>query len=246
MTNEVIIKVEDLVKNFGSLHVLKGINEVIHQGEVVSIIGPSGSGKSTFIRCLNLLEKPTSGKIIVEVDGSRSGNVDVGVRSHIHGSVSADGQIAVDGTLGDDIFSGFAVDDGLVYSGSSELCKFVGDSCIVIVVSAVEGEFVSLSGDIGSRGGRCSVNGSVNIQHILPESNGLGFFHSRDSLSGDGECQVGRGPVANNECVNRVNGYGSCSVVGCVSGCSDLYVLCVSVVGERSTGVEHDLLVLND
>lgn len=66
MTNEVIIKVEDLVKNFGSLHVLKGINEVIHQGEVVSIIGPSGSGKSTFIRCLNLLEKPTSGKIIVE------------------------------------------------------------------------------------------------------------------------------------------------------------------------------------
>ncbi|MDY5252091.1 MAG: amino acid ABC transporter ATP-binding protein [Erysipelotrichaceae bacterium] len=66
MTSEVIIKVENLVKNFGSLQVLKGINEEIHQGEVVSIIGPSGSGKSTFIRCLNLLEKPTSGKIIFE------------------------------------------------------------------------------------------------------------------------------------------------------------------------------------
>ncbi|MCI5774153.1 MAG: amino acid ABC transporter ATP-binding protein [Erysipelotrichaceae bacterium] len=61
-----MIKVENLVKNFGSLQVLKGINEEIHQGEVVSIIGPSGSGKSTFIRCLNLLEKPTSGKIIFE------------------------------------------------------------------------------------------------------------------------------------------------------------------------------------
>lgn len=79
MTNEVIIKVEELVKNFGSLHVLKGINEVIHQGEVVSIIGPSGSGKSTFIRCLNLLEKPTSGKIIVEgVDiNSKGVNLDL-------------------------------------------------------------------------------------------------------------------------------------------------------------------------
>ena len=66
MTKDIIIQVEDLVKDFGDLHVLKGINEVIHQGEVVSIIGPSGSGKSTFIRCLNLLEKPTSGKIIVE------------------------------------------------------------------------------------------------------------------------------------------------------------------------------------
>ncbi len=66
MTKDIIIQVEDLVKDFGDLHVLKGINEVIHQGEVVSIIGPSGSGKSTFIRCLNLLEKPTSGKIIFE------------------------------------------------------------------------------------------------------------------------------------------------------------------------------------
>lgn len=58
-----MIKVENLYKNFGSLEVLKGINEHIAKGEVVSIIGPSGSGKSTFLRCLNLLEVPSSGTI---------------------------------------------------------------------------------------------------------------------------------------------------------------------------------------
>ena len=65
MTKELIV-VKDLHKNFGDLEVLKGIDQTIHQGEVVSIIGPSGSGKSTFLRCLNLLEKPTSGQIIFE------------------------------------------------------------------------------------------------------------------------------------------------------------------------------------
>ncbi len=66
MTNEVLIQVKALKKNFGSLEVLKGIDESIHRGEVVSIIGPSGSGKSTFLRCLNLLEVPTSGEVIFE------------------------------------------------------------------------------------------------------------------------------------------------------------------------------------
>lgn len=66
MTDQVLIETVDLYKNFGDLEVLKGINEKIYQQEVVSIIGPSGSGKSTFIRCLNLLEKPTSGKVIFE------------------------------------------------------------------------------------------------------------------------------------------------------------------------------------
>ena len=65
MTNA-IIEVVNLKKDFGSLKVLKGIDEVIHKGEVVSIIGPSGSGKSTFLRCLNLLEVPTSGQVIFE------------------------------------------------------------------------------------------------------------------------------------------------------------------------------------
>ena len=61
-----MIKVENLTKNFGQLEVLQGITEEIHQGEVVVIIGPSGSGKSTFLRCLNLLEEPTSGNIYFE------------------------------------------------------------------------------------------------------------------------------------------------------------------------------------
>ena len=59
-----LIKITNLKKNFGSLEVLKGIDFEINQGQVISIIGPSGSGKSTFLRCLNLLEKPTSGTII--------------------------------------------------------------------------------------------------------------------------------------------------------------------------------------
>ncbi|WP_409300948.1 amino acid ABC transporter ATP-binding protein [Peribacillus sp. SCS-155] len=59
------IKVDNLNKTFGSLNVLNGISTTINKGEVVAIIGPSGSGKSTFLRCLNLLEKPTSGKVII-------------------------------------------------------------------------------------------------------------------------------------------------------------------------------------
>lgn len=61
-----VIKVKNLCKSFGELQVLKNITEEIYQGEVVSIIGPSGSGKSTFLRCLNLLEVPSSGEVIFE------------------------------------------------------------------------------------------------------------------------------------------------------------------------------------
>ena len=60
-----MIKVENLHKYFGDLEVLKGVNAKIDKSEVVCVIGPSGSGKSTFLRCLNLLEVPTAGKIYI-------------------------------------------------------------------------------------------------------------------------------------------------------------------------------------
>ncbi len=64
--NSAIIKVTELKKSFGDIHVLKGITTDIKRGEVVVVIGPSGSGKSTFLRTLNLLEEPTGGTIEFE------------------------------------------------------------------------------------------------------------------------------------------------------------------------------------
>ena len=61
-----MIEVKNLHKYFGELQVLRGIDETIKDGEVVCVIGPSGSGKSTFLRCLNLLEEPTEGKVIID------------------------------------------------------------------------------------------------------------------------------------------------------------------------------------
>ena len=61
-----MIQIKNLHKSFNENEVLKGIDDNIEKGEVVVIIGPSGSGKSTFLRCLNLLEVPTSGEIIFE------------------------------------------------------------------------------------------------------------------------------------------------------------------------------------
>ena len=67
--SKVAVKVDRLYKSFGNLKVLREITTEIHKGEVIAIIGPSGCGKSTFLRCLNLLEIPTSGQIYIdEVD----------------------------------------------------------------------------------------------------------------------------------------------------------------------------------
>ena len=66
MTNDPIIKIEQLEKSFGDLHVLKGINLEVDRGEVVVVIGPSGSGKSTMCRTINRLETIDSGEILIE------------------------------------------------------------------------------------------------------------------------------------------------------------------------------------
>ncbi|MBQ6323708.1 MAG: amino acid ABC transporter ATP-binding protein [Bacilli bacterium] len=63
-----MLEVKGLKKDFGTKKVLKGIDLKVNKGDVIGIIGPSGCGKSTFLRCLNLLEKPTSGQIILEGD----------------------------------------------------------------------------------------------------------------------------------------------------------------------------------
>ena len=65
MSKEMII-IKDLEKSFGDLHVLKGVNLTIAEKEVVVIIGPSGSGKSTLLRCINFLEEPTGGSIVID------------------------------------------------------------------------------------------------------------------------------------------------------------------------------------
>lgn len=72
-----MIDVKNLCKSFGDHVVLKGVNEHIEKGEKVVIIGPSGSGKSTFLRCLNLLEEPTSGDIIFEGQNITSKQTDI-------------------------------------------------------------------------------------------------------------------------------------------------------------------------
>ncbi len=63
---EVLLEIKDLHKSFGNLEVIKGIDLEIDKGNIVVIIGPSGSGKSTVLRCMNLLEQPTSGDIVFE------------------------------------------------------------------------------------------------------------------------------------------------------------------------------------
>lgn len=72
-----MIKIEGLHKSFGKLEVLKGIDKQISQGEVVAVIGPSGSGKSTFLRCINKLEEPTKGSVLIEGQDIMGRNVNI-------------------------------------------------------------------------------------------------------------------------------------------------------------------------
>ena len=82
-----MIKTINLHKSFGDLHVLTGVSETIHRGEVVSIIGPSGGGKSTFLRCLNLLEKPEVGQIFFEGQEITGKNVNIDIHRQKMGMV---------------------------------------------------------------------------------------------------------------------------------------------------------------
>lgn len=77
MNTKVLIKVKGLQKSFGTLHALNGIDAEIKTGDVTVVIGPSGSGKSTFLRCLNLLEVPTGGRIFFEGTDITDPKVDI-------------------------------------------------------------------------------------------------------------------------------------------------------------------------
>ncbi len=72
-----MIKISGLKKSFGDLEVLKGIDQHIKKGEKVAVIGPSGSGKSTFLRCINRLETPTEGEILIEGESITDKNTNI-------------------------------------------------------------------------------------------------------------------------------------------------------------------------
>ncbi len=74
---EPIVRIQGLEKSFGDLTVLRNIDLDVHKGEVVVVLGPSGSGKSTMLRCVNLLERPTGGKILFEGDDITAKGVDI-------------------------------------------------------------------------------------------------------------------------------------------------------------------------
>ncbi len=82
-----MISVNNLQKNFEGVEVLKGIDVTINKGDVVCVIGPSGSGKSTFLRCLNLLEKPTGGNIIFDGEDLTDKKVDINLHRQKMGMV---------------------------------------------------------------------------------------------------------------------------------------------------------------
>ncbi|MEV6231912.1 amino acid ABC transporter ATP-binding protein [Saccharopolyspora shandongensis] len=82
--SDVMIEINGLSKSFGSLEVLRGIDLEVERGEVVCVIGPSGSGKSTLLRCVNLLEEPTAGKVVVDGTDLTDPDTDLdGARRHI-------------------------------------------------------------------------------------------------------------------------------------------------------------------
>ena len=82
-----MIRFEHISKKFGNLEVLKDVTEEVRNGEIVSLIGPSGSGKSTLLRCMNLLEVPTSGRILFKGEDITAKGVDINVHRQKMGMV---------------------------------------------------------------------------------------------------------------------------------------------------------------
>ena len=82
-----LIQAENIIKTYGAMNALNGVSLDIYQGDVVLIVGPSGSGKSTFLRCLNLLEVPTSGHIYFEGTDITDKKVDINAHRQKMGMV---------------------------------------------------------------------------------------------------------------------------------------------------------------
>ena len=82
-----MIKFEHISKKFGSLEVLKDVTQQVDQNEIVSLIGPSGSGKSTLLRCMNLLEIPSSGRILFKGEDITAKGVDINIHRQKMGMV---------------------------------------------------------------------------------------------------------------------------------------------------------------
>ena len=118
-----IIRVEDLHKSFGSLHVLKGVTEHISKGEVVSVIGPSGGGKSTFLRCLNLLEVPNSGKIYFNDVDITAKNVDINIHRQKMGMVFQHFNVFNNLTVGKNITLAPVLLKKKTQAEADEMCK---------------------------------------------------------------------------------------------------------------------------
>ena len=118
-----IIRVEDLHKSFGSLHVLKGVTEHISKGEVVSVIGPSGGGKSTFLRCLNLLEVPNSGHIYFNDVDITAKNVDINIHRQKMGMVFQHFNVFNNLTVGKNITLAPVLLKKKTQAEADEMCK---------------------------------------------------------------------------------------------------------------------------
>lgn len=118
-----IIRVENLHKSFGKLEVLKGVTEQISKGEVVSVIGPSGGGKSTFLRCLNLLETPTSGQIFFEGTDITAKGVDINVHRQKMGMVFQHFNVFNNLTVGKNITLAPTLLKKKTQAEADEMCK---------------------------------------------------------------------------------------------------------------------------